>query len=57
MRFLIEVEFLTIVPLVIEAESPEGALSALRDSADCERLHGDPVPQPPTVKSITELGE
>lgn len=57
MRFLIEIELRTIVPLVIEAGSEEGALETLR-SATADELHsGDPIPQPPTVRRITALGE
>jgi hypothetical protein len=57
MRFLIEIELRTVVPLVIEAGSEDDALETLR-SATADELHsGDPIPQPPTVRRITALGE
>lgn len=57
MRFLIELELITIVPLVIDADSKKDALDALRTSTADELPSGDPIPQPTTVKRITALGE
>jgi len=57
MRFLIEIEQRTIVPLVIEADSKEKALGALTSATASELPSGDPIPQPTTVKRITALGE
>ena len=57
MRFLIEIELTTVVPLVVEAECQEEALQALREATDDTLPSGDPIPLPPTIKSVTELGE
>jgi len=57
MRFLIELELITIVPLVIDADSKKDALDALRTATADELPSGDPIPQPTTVKRITALGE
>lgn len=57
MRFLIELELTTVVPLVIEADSKEEALDALTSATANELPSGDPIPQPTTVKRITALGE
>ncbi|EUC68058.1 hypothetical protein Y017_06830 [Alcanivorax sp. 97CO-5] len=57
MRFLIEIEQRTTTSLVIEADSHECALEAVWGAARDDCLLGDPTPQPPTVKRITELRE
>lgn len=57
MRFLIELELTTVMPLVIDAGSKEEALDTLRSAIVDELPSGDPIPQPSTVKRITALGE
>ena len=57
MRFLIELELTTVIPLVIDAGSKEEALDTLRSAIVDELPSGDPIPQPTTVKRITALGE
>ena len=57
MRFLIEIEQRTTTSLVIEADSHECALEAVWGAARDDCLLGDPTPQPPTVRRITELRE
>lgn len=57
MRFLIELELTTVVPLVIDADSKEDALEALRSTTENELPFGDPIPEPPTVRRVTELGD
>ncbi len=57
MRFLIELELTTVVPLVIDADSKKDALEALRSTTENELPFGDPIPEPPTVRRVTELGD
>lgn len=57
MRFLIEIEQRAIVPVVIQADTEEGALEIFRSTPECELAFGDPIPQPAAVKSIKKLGE
>lgn len=56
MRFLIELELTTVVPMVIEADSKQDALDALTSATANELPSGDPIPLPPTVRRIKELG-
>ena len=57
MRFLIEIELRTTVPVTVEADTEEGALKAFLAAREGEFPSGDPVPRPPVVKSIKALGE
>ena len=57
MRFLVEVELCTAVPVTVEADTAEDALKALLSARESEYLSGDPVPKPPVVKRIKALGE
>ena len=57
MRFLVEIEIRTTVPVTIEADTEEDALKTLLAAREGEYLSGDPVPRPPVVKSIKALGE
>ena len=56
MRFLIELELITLVPLVIDAETEEAALGAFRSAREGELLAGDPEPQESRIVRITALG-
>ena len=57
MRFLVEVELCTTVPVTVEADTAEDALKALLSARESEYLSGDPVPKPPVVKRIKAVGE
>jgi len=57
MRFLIEIELRTTVPVTVEADTEEGALKAFLADKEGKYPSGDPTPLPPVVKSIKVLGE
>ena len=61
MRYLIELEYITIVPAVVEADSEaEVRIFAQQDGPTEElsfEVYGDPAPQPPRLLSVKPLGD
>ena len=61
MRYLVELEYTTIVPIVVEANSEAEVRAFPQQDASTGELsfetHGDPVPQPPRLLSVKPLGD
>ncbi len=61
MRYLAELEYITIVPVIIEANSEAEVRTLVDEGNSTEGLgvedHGDPTPLPPKLRSVKSLGD